>query len=128
MQHRLVFDSLDDALGEVVRGLGGAKMIGARLRPELAPDQAGNWLRDCLNPARREHLNSDQIMVLLRWGREAGLHAGIEYLTATAGYESPRPISPKDEAAALMERATLLAQESRLVAQSLEKLARAVSK
>lgn len=124
-QQRLIFEDVNDALGEVVRALGGAKLVGARMRPELPADQAGNWIRDCLNANRRERFDPDQVLLLLRWGREVSCHAAMHYLTGEAGYETPRALSPKDEAALLMERAGQLAKESRNVADALDRLARA---
>ena len=55
MQQRLIFDSIIDALGEIVRACGGPKAVGAKMRPELPVEQAAGWVRDNLNATRREH-------------------------------------------------------------------------
>jgi hypothetical protein len=123
-QARLIFEDLNDALGEVVRACGGAKAVAATLRPELPVEQAANWLRDCLNGNRRERLDPDQVLLLLRMGRAVNCHAGMYFLAQEAGYQVPVPASPRDSTEQLMERALLLARESRHVAEALERVVR----
>lgn len=95
------FEDLESALREAVRQLGGNKEVGRLLRPELPVEQAGNWLRDCLNPERREKLSPEQVLLLLRLARDAGFHGAMGFLAFTAGYESPRPVDPNDQEAQL---------------------------
>lgn len=95
----LFHESLTDALREVVQALGGMKSVGVALRPEKAPDAAGRWVADCLNPDRAECLHPDQLLFLLRAGREAGCHAAANYLMREAGYADPVPVEPEDERA-----------------------------
>ena len=123
-QQRLIFEDLNDALGEVVRAIGGAKAVGAKLRPELPADQAGNWVRDCLNANRRERFDPDQVLLLLRMGREVSCHAGMHFMAMEAGYQAPSPATPRDSTQQLMDRALLLARESRNVADALERVVR----
>lgn len=98
------FEDLEAALGEAVRQLGGNKVVGAKLRPELPADQAGNWLRDCLNPDRREKLSPPQLILLLRLAGQAGFHGAMAFLCSAVGYEAPRPISPEDAEAELQRK------------------------
>lgn len=95
-QNRLFFDDLNDALRTVVQALGGMKAVGIRLWPDKAPDAAGRYLADCLNAAKSEKLSGDQILLLLRWGHDIGVHAGMQYIAQEAGYEIT-PISPEGE-------------------------------
>lgn len=98
------FDDINDALREAVRALGGVKQVGALLWPEVAPDTAGNRLRDCLNPERREKLSPEQLVFLLRKSREAGYHAAMEFVTYECGYAKPAPVDPSDKLAELQRQ------------------------
>lgn len=100
-QPELFHDSIDESLRDLVMALGGYKAVGARMRPEMAADQAGRWLADCLNEARREHLTPPQVMWLLREGRERGHHQAMAWIAGDAGYSNPQPVEPEDERARL---------------------------
>lgn len=100
-QGKLVYDFLD-ALGELVRALGGPKAIGAKLRPELPLEQSAQWVRDCLNVHRREKFDPSQVALLLRSGREAGHHGAMWFLAEDSGYSKPAPQDPADEQAKLV--------------------------
>ena len=82
------FETVNDALVSAVLALGGNKVIGAKLRPELPPDQAGNWLRDCLNPSKREKLSPEQFVLILRLAREKSYHAAMDFIAADTGYKA----------------------------------------
>lgn len=104
MQHGLFHESLNDALREVILALGGTKKVGALMRPEKAADDAARWISDCLNPDRRERLDPDQVLWLLREGRKVGCHSAMNYLCAEAGYSAAQPVEPKDELAELQRQ------------------------
>lgn len=95
----LFFEDIEDALRHVVQSIGGPKVVGAKIRPEMEPEKAGRWLADCLNDARREHLTPQQSMLILRMGREAGMHAAMTYMSRQCGYSDPQPVEPDDEVA-----------------------------
>ncbi len=99
MQLGLMHETITEALQEVVKACGGVKKIGAMMWPELPIEQAGNKLRDCLNPDRREKLSPEQVVFLLRIGRESGTHAAMNFLARDAGYSDPMPIEPENEVA-----------------------------
>lgn len=103
-QDSLFAEDILDALGDVVRAMGGAKTVGPMMRhnAEMPPLQAAKWLLDCLNKERRERFTPDQVLWLLREGRRVGCHSAINFLCDDAGYSRPNPIEPEDEAAALM--------------------------
>lgn len=103
-QMPLIVEDLPTALGDVARALGGFKRTGALLRPELPADQAGRWFSDCLNPAQREKLSPDQMVMLLREGRRVGCHSAMAFLAQECGYAPPQPIEPADEAAELQRQ------------------------
>lgn len=97
----LFFEDIEDALRYVVQCMGGAKVVGAKVRPEMDPDKAGRWLADCLNDLRREHLAPQQVLMVLRMARQAGIHAAMRHINGECGYADPTPIEPEDEIARL---------------------------
>lgn len=94
-------ESINDALIEVVKALGGSKQVGAMLWPEKAPDAAQRALLDCLNPDRPARLSPEQMVLLMRKARQAGFHAAAEWLMGDLGYARPVPLEPAEEMAAL---------------------------
>lgn len=97
------FESVNDALQSAVNALGGYKKIGPQLRPELPIDQAAGWLRDCLNPSRREKLAPEQVMLVLRLSRSVGYHALMQFIAFDTGYKA-QPVDPESQEAELQER------------------------
>ncbi|GAA7771986.1 hypothetical protein HpMS107_60450 [Helicobacter pylori] len=103
MQEKLFYESVYDALGEVVRAAGGTKKVGAMLWPEKSADAAGALLKDCLNPDRREKLDPEQVAYLRRLGRQLGCHALVNFEAQDAGYEQPKPINSEEQARRLVD-------------------------
>lgn len=99
----LFHDSINEALRDVVMACGGYKAVGKRLWPEKSVEAAGRLLADCLNDARSERLTPDQVLLLLRMGREVGCHAAMAFLAGEAGYQA-LPIEPDDERAKLQRQ------------------------
>lgn len=99
-QTRLFFDDVSDALRAAVQALGGYKTVGAMLWPEKAADAAGRLLADCLNTAKPEKLSPDQLILLLRVARGAGVHDAATFIATEAGYKV-EPIEPENERAKL---------------------------
>lgn len=97
------FESVNDALQSAVTALGGFKKVGPVLRPELPIDQAAGWLRDCLNPGRREKLAPEQLMLILRQARAAGYHAAMNFVAFDTGYKAA-PVDPESQEAELQSR------------------------
>lgn len=104
MQQALIHDSIHDALAEVVASAGGWKAVGTKLWPEKAPDDAGRLLRHCLDRDRNEKLGLDQVLLLLRLGRERKAHAAMRFLAQSCGYDEPRALEPEDERAVLQRQ------------------------
>lgn len=119
-----MFADFDDALSGAVMALGGWKKVGCLLRPEFErkPDIAAQWVRDCLNPDKRERLNPHQLLLLMRLAREAGYHATKHWFDAELGYEPGRPLDPKDEQAQLQRDFIAAVQASERIAERLTKL------
>lgn len=101
MQHSLaIFEDEQDAIRTLIQEIGGFKVVGHSLRPDLTPDRAGNWLRDCMNPERAERLQPSQLFHLLKMGREKGSHSATEFILRNIGY-AVTPLEPEDEKARL---------------------------
>lgn len=98
----LFIGTLEEALKEAVKAMGGAKAVGSILKPQKLIDEAGTWLSDCLNPKRRDKLDYEQIMWILREARKRQFHGAINFICGDAGYANPVPIEPEDEKARLM--------------------------
>ena len=121
-QPSLFVESIYQALTDIIRVLGGAKKVGVLLRPELASDNAARWLNDCLNDSRREKLDIEQMLLLLREGRKVGCHIAIEYICQTAGYTTPKPSEPKDEMAELQRQFVESVRAQSAIATRIERL------
>lgn len=119
------FESLGDALKRAVDVLGGPKQVGPQLRPELKTEQAAGWLRDCLNPDRRERMTPEQFLLVLRLARKAGYHAVMDYVGIDCGYKAT-PVDPQSQEAelqgqfiaAVQQLAVLQKQMARVQAQT----------
>lgn len=96
-QESLWHDTIEDALRSVIDGLGGFKKIGGHLWPSLPADDAGRKLAKCLDRSRPEKLSFDELLMILRLGRDAGVHVGMAFITQTTGYETPQPSDPVTE-------------------------------
>ncbi len=101
-QPSLFYDSIYDALREVVRAAGGPKAVGALLWPGKSVQEAQTRLLNCLDHNRSEKLSPEDLIVLLKVGRrDAQCHVAMQFLCSECGYEDPQPIEPTDELAAL---------------------------
>jgi len=100
-QAKLFHEDIYDALRTAVQSLGGPKTVGPMLWPEKTMDQAKDYLNACLNRERREVLNPEQLLLILREARKANSHAALAYICEDAGYAAPVPTEPIDEMAQL---------------------------
>lgn len=121
-QDTLFTEDIYDALKDAVRALGGNKEVGVRLRPELASNNAGDWLKDCLNPKNRHVLDPQQIMWIIREAKAIGCHSIVHFICDDAGYARTTPIEPIDEAAELLRRGEALGRELSVTVKRLERL------
>ena len=119
-----LFSDWNDALGAVVHALGGFKKVGVDLRPEYQtrPEAASQWLRDCLNADKRDRLNPEQVMWLLRKAGEIKFHAAKFWLDSELGYEQGQPLAPRDEMADLIQRQERMLAEFKYCAERMERL------
>lgn len=113
------FESVNEALIASVKALGGSKQVGHKLWPEKTLESAQRHLLACLNEDKAERLSPEQLVLLMRMGREKGCHDVMRHLCAELGYAEPVPIEPKDELAELLRisnelRAQLLRSSERI--------------
>lgn len=120
-----LYEDVYDALREVVRVLGGSKAVGQWMFPHLPMDEAKNKINDCLNRNRRDKLDPEQVLAILRRGREAGCHAAKHYIDDETGYARGAPLNPADELMLLQRAYVDSVAEQRRIADRLERLTRA---
>jgi hypothetical protein len=94
--------SINAALIDAVKALGGSKVVGHKLWPEKAVDAAQRHLLACLNEDKPERLTPDHLMLVLRMARDIGHHDAMFQMCSLLGYSEPQPINPKDELAELL--------------------------
>lgn len=97
-------------------------MVGVKIWPDKTPDAAGRLMSDCCNANRNERLSPSQLLLVMRMGREAGVHILPEYFMGEAGYTRPLPIDPKDEAAQLLQRFEDCMEQAGALATRMERL------
>lgn len=121
-----LFQDMNDALTGAVHAIGGFKQVALVLRPELQgrPQQAAQWLRDCLNHEKREKLSPEQLLHLLRMAREGNYHAAKHWIDGEAGYAEGAPLKPEDALADLQRKFIAAVHLSHDVAEKIERLAR----
>jgi len=117
------YESVNDALQAAVTAMGGFKKVGPVMRPELPIDQAAGWLRDCLNPARREKLAPEQVLLILRLARQAGYHAAMNFVAFDTGYKAT-PVDPDSQEQQLQERFIEAVEGLTAIQSQLERLQR----
>lgn len=116
------YETLEDALVEIVSACGGPKKVGGALWPYKTVNAARILLLHCLDPERSEKLDMSQLVFVMRQGRLAGCHAAMNFLAKELGYEAPRPVEPETEAQQL-QRKFIQAQEDMLhLVQRMERL------
>lgn len=93
-QQPLFHEDINDALRAAVKWCGGTKRVASLLWPEKTLADAHSYLNDCLNATRPAKLSPEQVLLLLRWAKEAGFHGAMHFVCNEAGYEAPRPLDP----------------------------------
>lgn len=103
-QDQLFHEDFRDALKHLVKALGGFEAVGLELWPAKSMKAAGNWLRDCLDPERPAKLDLEEVVRLLRMGRERGVHCAIHKLADDLGYDRLAIAPVKTQAQQIAER------------------------
>lgn len=124
VQNALFLDSVYDALRAIVQYAGGPKVVGPMLYPAKSVDDARVALLNALNPDRPEKLDPEQVVQLLRIGREAGFHEAKHWLDGETGYAPSEPVDEDDHAAALARSIDGAADTLRRATEALERFRR----
>lgn len=97
-QSSLFHDSIEEAVGDTVHALGGAKKVVLLLWPALAqskPETAYTRLKHTLNPEKAEKFSLDEYHLLARLGNQVGEHAIARHFGHDTGYEFV-PLDPQE--------------------------------
>lgn len=121
-QEPLFHEDWRDALRHVVKALGGVETVGAELWPHKTRKAAGGMLSDCLNPDRPNKLDLEEVEALIRMGRDAGVHCGLQILCDRTSYERPQPTTPKSPKALLLEKQAAIAAEAVRLQQEIDRI------
>lgn len=125
IQPALFHDRIEQALDEVITACGGRKKFAVAMWPDKPARDAHNLLDACLNPERRERFTPDQLVFILRRGREVGCHSGMRYLCGESGYSDPVPLNPSDQAAELQRAFNESVRVQSQLVERMERLTRA---
>jgi hypothetical protein len=123
MSHQapLFYESIEDAIRDLVRVLGGAKTVGHLLWPGKSMQDAQTRLLNCLDHNRLEKLGPEDLLVLLRKGRDTGCHVVMEYINDSCGYAKPVPLDPANEQLKAIAAVESAAAELRRASEALER-------
>lgn len=99
-----------DALDADIKACEGYKTVGAKLRPELSPDDAGKWLRNCVDPNQRQNIDGTQILLIKQMARAKGATNTVDFEAQKLNFRAEW-ISPEDELTRLMRRQNELSEQ-----------------
>jgi len=122
--YELVVEDYLDAIAQTIKALGGFKVVGAALKPDVDAQRAGRWLADCCNANERETLQPSQLAYIRRAARARGIHILAAWEMDDAGYAAPVPVEPESEFAQLQrvfaesvtQQAAIVARMEQIVA------------
>ena len=103
-QQPLFSEDIYSALRVCVAALGGNKKVGSELFPEKTIEKAAEYLSSCLSAERKEKLDLDQFMWILRKARAVNCHAAMYFICDDGNYERPKPVEPEEELADLQRQ------------------------
>lgn len=87
-QKRLPF-SEDEVLHLVdvaVQSAGTPKDVGHKFKPDMDPEDAGKWIKRCVNPSHKDQLYATHYIRILMGARYKGNHEAMNALLAFCGY------------------------------------------
>jgi hypothetical protein len=121
-QTPLFIESVYDALTSAVKVAGGPKHVGSLLFPGKPVDDARSMLLNALDPSRREKLDPEQVIYILRLARDAGYHDAKHWLDLELGYAATPPVDANDQAAELARVIAGAGEQLRRATDALERL------
>jgi hypothetical protein len=104
-QFELFHEDIYSALKTCVDAMGGPKKVAVELWGNAqTPAKLGEKLSNCLNSHHAQKLAPEEILFILRGGRQVGCHAGINFICRDVGYADPNPLEPEEETIALQRQ------------------------
>ena len=103
-QTSLWHETLEDALGDVVRALGGPKKVGALLWPALPVEDAARKINHCLDRDKSNKLSADELLLILKEGRRIKCLTALAFINRACDCSDPIPTDPETETARLMRQ------------------------
>lgn len=107
VQDALLQESIEKALESVLIGIygrGHLKKAAGDMYPTEDPEKKADWLKRALDDEskdRREKLGLNDVMWILRKGREHGIHTAMFFITDECRYARPSIVEPEDMKAEL---------------------------
>ena len=92
-QQELFHEDINEAFDTLVKLLGGYKKIGTRLWPNMKIASATTKLSNCFKEGKDEELKLSEAHLLLKWGRDAGIHTAIYWMCDDLYYEKPKTVT-----------------------------------
>lgn len=120
-QTELFHEDIYSALRSVVQGLGGATAVGKALWPTRGLKDAEQRLIDCMNPRRAEKLSMDELMLIWRMSREAGIHILAGFIGQEFDY-TVTPITKETKKAEIVEQFNRVKGELAEIMRAMERL------
>lgn len=115
----------EDCLQLAIDAAGGNKIVGAILRPEMDPVDAGKWLARCLDANHKQRLNYAQERLIYGLACNHGAHEGFAAYAEAIGYRI-EPIDRTAEIIALQQQAERRALEAGQLTEKAKALMQAV--
>lgn len=124
-QDKLFYEDIFDAIGTTVMALGGYKKVGYMLWPNMKMESAYARLKVCATRDGDQKLCAEEILRLIREGRQVGCHALVQFICDDAGYHKPLPKEPEDEKAELQREFIAYGKRLEHIAEKLGVIGRA---
>lgn len=126
-QEDLWHESIEDALRSIVEATGGPKATASEMWPTKRIADAARHLNHCLDIERPEKLSLSEVMFIARRGRDSEVHTLMHYLATELGYETPRPVDPRDEHARMQAEFKQTVELQEKILRHMERLAAATT-
>lgn len=78
-----------------------AQIVGHMLFPHKDPIEAGRYFADCINPNRKETLDPQELIWLMREAKRVGCHILHDFVCEESEYQKGLPVEAEDELADL---------------------------
>lgn len=118
-------EGLEDALAHLARveGVGGWKGLACFINPKYSddPEAAGQWLRNAINPTRREAFKKKHFDRAIERGQRAGCHVVWDWYCRDRGYETSGPVDSKSRKMLLLEEDVRLSARRMEIQKELER-------